>query len=115
MINTGLSQAIENLVPVEFALNDSRIKITITNYTFTRPEVPLGTIGVRNQSIYPTECRQRFATYKGKLYVEVNWYIDGVQQQTFQKDMGNIPIMVKVRHKIQTKALVKIAKIIKKK
>lgn len=97
MIHQGLSQAIENLVPVEFILNENRLKITITNYTFSKPEVPLGTIGIRNNSIYPSECRQRAATYKGKLYVDVDWYIDGIQQQSFQKDLGDIPIMLKVR------------------
>lgn len=96
MIHKGLSQAIENLIPVEFALNDNRVKIMITNYTFCRPEVPLGTIGVRNTSIYPSECRQRAASYKGKLYVDVDWYINGMQQQSFQKDLGDIPVMIKV-------------------
>lgn len=96
MVHKGLSQAIENLIPVEFALNDNRVKIVITNYTFCRPEVPLGTIGVRNTSIYPSECRQRAASYKGKLYVDVDWYINGMQQQSFQKDLGEIPVMIKV-------------------
>lgn len=96
MVHKGLSQAIENLIPVEFARGENRIKITITNYTFSRPEVPLGTIGVRNNSIYPSECRQRAASYKGRLYVDVDWYIDGIQQQPFQKDLGDIPVMIKV-------------------
>lgn len=96
MVHKGLTQAIENLVPVEFALNDRRIKLTITNFTFSKPEVPLGTIGVVNNSIYPSECRQRATSYKGKLFVDVSWYIDGVEQQPFQKELGYIPVMVKV-------------------
>lgn len=97
MIHKGLSQAIGNLIPVEFILNEKRIKITITNYTFSRPEVPMGTIGVKNNFVYPSECRQRAGTYKGKLYIDVAWYIDGMQQQSFQKDLGDIPVMIKVR------------------
>ncbi|KAJ8953552.1 hypothetical protein NQ318_002972 [Aromia moschata] len=73
MIRKGLSQAIDNLNPVEFVLSERRIKLKISNYTFNSPEVPFGTIGVRNNLIYPTECRQRAATYKGKLYVDVDW------------------------------------------
>lgn len=96
LIHKGLAQAIENLIPVEFSLNENHIKITITNYTLCRPEVPFGTIGVRNNYVYPSECRQRAASYKGKLFVDVNWYIDGIQQQSFQKDLGDIPVMIKV-------------------
>lgn len=100
MVHKGLSQAIQNLIPVEFTLNDNRIRIIITNYTLCRPEVPLGTIGVKNNCIYPSECRQRCASYRGKFYVDVNWYINGIQQQPFQKDLGEIPIMVKVKNQL---------------
>lgn len=96
LVDKGLSQIIEDLIPVEFLLNDKRIKLQISNYTFVNPQVPLNTIGVRNTLIFPTECRQRAATYKGKLYVDVDWSIDGVPQQFLQKDLGDIPIMVKV-------------------
>lgn len=96
MVDTGLSQAIKNLNPVEFTLNDRKIKLTITNHSFSCPEVPFGTIGVKNVQIYPTECRQRASTYKGKFFIEVDWYIDGVHQHSFQKDMGDVPIMIKV-------------------
>ncbi|KAJ8978610.1 hypothetical protein NQ317_010068 [Molorchus minor] len=95
MIEKGLSQAIDNLTPVEFLLNEKRIKLTISNCSLVSPEVPLGTIGISSNHVYPTECRQRAATYKGKFYVEVNWYVDDQQQQSFQKDLGEMPIMIK--------------------
>lgn len=96
MVNKGLSKAIQNLNPVEFLLNDRKVKLAITGFSLGRPEVPYGTIGVSNNLIYPTECRQRNATYSAKFLIEVEWYIDGQIQQPFTKDLGNIPIMVKV-------------------
>ncbi|CAG9824766.1 unnamed protein product [Phaedon cochleariae] len=95
MLDKGLSKAINDMTPIEFTLNDRKIKLMIGDYSFAKPAVPFGTIGVRNNAIFPTECRQRSATYKGKLMVTVNWFIDGEQQQSFQKDLGDVPIMVK--------------------
>lgn len=92
-----MDQAIDNLNPVEFILNEKRIKLIITGYTFNSPEVPFGTIAVARNVIYPTECRQRAASYKGKFVVQVDWFVDGQQQQSFQKDLGDIPVMIKVK------------------
>ncbi|CAG9773900.1 unnamed protein product [Ceutorhynchus assimilis] len=95
MIDQGLDKAISNLNPVEFKVNDQQIKLVITRFSLAQPQVPYGTVGVRNNLIYPTECRQRNATYSGKFLIDVEWYIDGQLQQPFTKDLGNIPVMVK--------------------
>lgn len=97
MVDKGLNEAIQNLVPVEFLVNNRQIKLTITGFSLAQPQVPFGTIGVRNTLIYPTECRQRKSTYSGKFLVNVEWYIDGQIQQPFTKDLGNIPIMIRVK------------------
>lgn len=96
MIDEGLNKAIENIPPIEFTLNSQKVKVVITGANLSKPEIPFGTIGVRNQFIYPTECRQRNASYKGKLTIDLDWYIDGQHQTSFQKEMGEIPIMIKV-------------------
>ncbi|XP_030750934.1 DNA-directed RNA polymerase I subunit RPA2 [Sitophilus oryzae] len=95
MVNEGLNKAIENIAPVEFMVNDRKIKLVITNFSLAPPQVPYGTIGVKNNLIYPTECRQRNSTYGGKFLIDVDWYINGQLQQPFTRDMGNIPIMIK--------------------
>ncbi|CAH1235901.1 unnamed protein product [Diabrotica balteata] len=95
MLNQGLSEAIKNLNPVEFLLNERKIKLTITNFLFQKPEVPPEMVLVKNKTIYPTSCRQSANTYKGKFLVEIDWYIDNEQQQSFTKDLGEIPVMVK--------------------
>lgn len=97
MVDTGLDDAISNLYPVEFELpNKDKISLTIDDATISYPAAPLGVVGLRNQNIYPTECKQRGVTYRGKLCIRVSWSINGRLQVAFDKDLGDIPIMIKV-------------------
>lgn len=100
MINKGMNKAIEDLIPVEFMFNSDRITLSISSASLNSCLVPMGTVGVNNPRVYPTECRQRAATYKGKFIATVNWSMNGSQQVSFEKDMGEIPIMVKVHNTI---------------
>lgn len=60
------------------------------------PVVPPGLCGVKSPYIYPTECRQRGITYKGRLVTKLSFKINGSQLAVVEKDLGQIPIMVKV-------------------
>ncbi|KAL1488883.1 hypothetical protein ABEB36_014676 [Hypothenemus hampei] len=95
MVDHGLEKAIENLSPMEILVDERRVKVVITGFSLGNPQVPYGTIGVKNNLIYPTECRQGHSTYSGKFLIEVEWYVDDQLQQPFTKDLGNIPIMLK--------------------
>ncbi|RZC39794.1 DNA-directed RNA polymerase I subunit RPA2, partial [Asbolus verrucosus] len=95
MINEGLDKAVEDLNPVEFVLNNDRIKLSIVEAHLNFPLLPMGAVGVKNTRIYPSECRQRASTYKGRFVARVNWSVNGAQQTAFDKDMGELPIMVK--------------------
>ena len=66
------------------------------NAAISKPAVPLGTIGVVKQDIYPTECRQRHSTYKGKLCVIFGWSLNGKPMPSITKDLGEVPIMLQV-------------------
>jgi len=46
--------------------------------------------------VFPTECRQRYTTYKGDFFVTLGWWLNGLQQPSVEKCLGAIPIMVKV-------------------
>lgn len=97
-MDRGLSDAIANMSPVEFAMpNSDRVTLQIEEAGISFPQLPMGSVGVKNHKILPTECRQRASTYKGKLSVKVSWSLNGNSKQFFMKDMGDIPIMVKVR------------------
>jgi len=62
-----------------------------------KPTIPSGKIGIKNCKIYPTECRQRGITYKGKITVRIGWSINSVEQEPLEKDLGEVPIMIKVK------------------
>lgn len=97
MVNKGLHDAVADIVPVEFALpNNDRICLRVEEVSLSCPLVPLGIIGVKNQRIFPSECRQRAATYKGKFNAKISWSVNNGHPVYFDKDMGDIPIMIKV-------------------
>lgn len=96
MLAEGLAAAVDDLVPVEFLVNGDRLRLEMGHATIECPQVPTGTILVKERRIFPSECRQRAATYRGRLTVEVRWFVNGVEKQSFAKDLGEIPIMVKV-------------------
>ena len=50
----------------------------------------------RSVKIFPSECRQRAATYRGRLSVTLKWKIDGQHAGAQSKMVGQVPIMVKV-------------------
>jgi len=47
-------------------------------------------------NIYPLECRQKHGTYSGALEVKLSWAIDGVEKGIIDRNIGQVPIMLKV-------------------
>ncbi|KAK9882973.1 hypothetical protein WA026_001189 [Henosepilachna vigintioctopunctata] len=90
----GLEKAVSDLEPVEFILNNDKLKFQIVEASISRPWVPYGTL-CSTSAIYPKECRQRAGTYKGKLAIRMAWWVNGKQQESIDKDLGDIPIMIK--------------------
>ncbi|KAK2584036.1 hypothetical protein KPH14_006488 [Odynerus spinipes] len=96
MLEDGLSEAIKDIIPVYVQLaNGDKVVLWIDDVSIYQPLVPSGSVGVKNHKIYPTECRQRGATYKGKVVIKIGWSINGTCQEILEKDLGDIPIMVK--------------------
>lgn len=97
MLDQGLDEIVGDMYPVFCKLpSDEVIEFKIEDATIGIPGVPHGTIGVKNPVIYPSECRQRASTYKARMIITIGWSIDGLKQQSFEKDMGEIPIMLRV-------------------
>ncbi|XP_011500009.1 PREDICTED: DNA-directed RNA polymerase I subunit RPA2 [Ceratosolen solmsi marchali] len=96
MLEKGLSEVVKNLLPVHLTLaSGDKVEIAFEDVTINYPTVPSGTIGVKNYKIYPSECRQRAATYKGKINAKISWFINGRQQETLEKCLGEVPIMLR--------------------
>lgn len=98
MLEDGLFQSLKDSTPVYLTLpNGDKVVLWLDDVHIYKPTVPSSTIGVKTCKIYPTECRQRGATYKGKIIVRLGWSINGKEQEVFEKDLGEVPIMVKVK------------------
>lgn len=97
MLDGGLSEAVDNLLPVYVTLaNGDKVELKIEHVSIQYPTVPSGTIGVKNHKVYPTECRQRAATYKGKMNITIGWLVNGRKQEPLERSLGEVPIMIKV-------------------
>lgn len=51
----------------------------------------------KNREIMPAECRERHCTYRGKLMAKLEYQINNQDPVEFYRDLGQLPIMVKVR------------------
>lgn len=70
MLREGLADCARNIRPVFFELpSKERIELRVSQLTIIPPTVPHTAIGVRKKRIFPTECRQRAATYKGMKFL----------------------------------------------
>lgn len=97
MVTDGLKAAIANLIPAMFELpTGEKVKITIDEAAFAKPSVPVDVVGIKNQRVLPTECRQRAATYKGDFKIRIMFNVGG-KSMTIDRSLGNLPIMIKVR------------------
>ena len=50
------------------------------------------------RDIFPMEARLRSITYSAPIWLEVSAHIDGVQRESFQTQIGKIPIMTKSKY-----------------
>ena len=83
-----------DIPPVEFALkNGQRIVLKFNSASIGKPNLPEG-VWAKNQHVYPKESRMRKATYTGRLTAQIGWSIDGQDQRPYDKNLGEIPIMV---------------------
>ncbi|ROV91322.1 hypothetical protein VSDG_07749 [Cytospora chrysosperma] len=49
----------------------------------------------KNREIFPAECRERHATYRGKLTATLEYRINDGDPHEFVRELGNMPIMIK--------------------
>ncbi|KAI9303075.1 hypothetical protein BJ944DRAFT_166080 [Cunninghamella echinulata] len=63
--------------------------------TILPPMVNERDVTTLNRKTYPTECRERLTTYRGRLQVKLCWRINDGPMQSDVRDLGLIPIMVR--------------------
>ncbi|XP_018361298.1 PREDICTED: DNA-directed RNA polymerase I subunit RPA2 isoform X2 [Trachymyrmex cornetzi] len=96
MLEDGLFYSLKDCTPVYLTLtNGDKVVLWMDDVHIYKPTIPSSTIGVKTCKIYPTECRQRGSTYKGKIIARLGWSVNGKEQELLEKDLGEVPIMVK--------------------
>ena len=73
----------------------NKLSLRITNIYVGKPELPPTNKFTVNRNIYPAECRERHATYRGRLKVKLAYRINGGEWREDTRDMGRIPIMLR--------------------
>lgn len=93
-MTNGLYQAVKAMKPLEFTVKSDRVSLVIVDAVISPPMVPKGSL-CKEPKIYPSECRGRRSTYRGKLTADVCWSVNGIQKDIIKQFLGYIPIMVK--------------------
>ena len=56
---------------------------------------PSNKVALKNRNIYPAECRERHATYRGKLRARLEFKVNNGDWREEVCDLGSIPIMLR--------------------
>ncbi|KAL9593839.1 MAG: hypothetical protein Q9179_005669 [Wetmoreana sp. 5 TL-2023] len=74
----------------------NRLSVRIRDVFLEKSTIPpINKYSTRNREIFPAECRERHATYRGKLRVRLEYKVNGGPWQETIREMGQIPIMLK--------------------
>lgn len=90
--NAAAAQDGEGLEPAQ----GNRLSLRIREVFVEKATIPpANKYSTKNREIYPAECRERHATYRGKLRIRLEYRVNAGQWQESVRDMGQIPIMLK--------------------
>ncbi len=88
--------------------NVDEFKIKFDKIRITQPEITEADGSKRK--IYPVEARLRKITYAAPVYITVSAHINGAQRESFETQIGNLPIMLKSKqchlHKLNREELI---------
>ncbi len=98
----------KEIVPTIIPHNIDDFKIKLDKIWTKKPEVTEADGSTRN--IFPCEARLRKLTYSAPTYITVSAHINGVQRESFDTQIGNLPIMLKSKwchlHKLSRQELI---------
>jgi DNA-directed RNA polymerase beta subunit len=82
-----------DIVPTIIPSDVKEFKIKFDNLRIEKPVLVEADGSKRD--VYPMEARLRKLTYDAPIYIEVSTIVDGVQRETFETQIGTIPVMLK--------------------
>lgn len=78
----------------------NRLTVRCKNVMLQKSQVPPSNKFAKNREILPAECRERHSTYRGKLMATFEYRINNGDPVEFVRELGQLPIMVKVSRTI---------------
>lgn len=84
--------------PAEELGGKNRLSVRIQDVFLDKAVLPPSNkVALKNRNILPAECRERHATYRGKLRARLEYRVNGEDWQEEVCDLGQVPIMLRVR------------------
>lgn len=78
------------------AAERNKLTIRYKGVTLQKSLVPPSNKFAKTREIFPAECRERHATYRGKLAATFEYRINNGDPKEFVREIGQMPIMIKV-------------------
>ena len=73
--------------------------------TVGKPRLPAGVGQASDYNLYPKECVERKGSYLAPVNVDLEWSVDADDPNTHRQSLGEIPIMVMVRTRLDLTSL----------
>ena len=75
----------------------NKLNVRVSEVYLDKPALPpTNKFTTRNRNIYPSECRERHATYRGKLRVKLEFQVNNGDWMESIRELGQVPIMLRV-------------------
>lgn len=75
----------------------NRLNVRIKEVFLEKPTLPpTNKFTTSNRNIYPSECRERHATYRGKLRARLEYQVNNGEWSESVRELGQVPIMLRV-------------------
>ena len=92
----GLTGLLQDLEGGQGRRPRNRLSVKIQNVYLDKAALPpTNKVSIRNRKIYPAECRERHATYRGKLRARLAYKINDNEWVETDRDLGQVPLMLK--------------------
>lgn len=74
---------------------NNKLYIRYKGITLLKPQVPPTNKWAKHRAVYPSECRERHSTYRGRLLATIQYCVNSGPQVEIVRDIGQLPIMLK--------------------
>ena len=75
----------------------NRLSVRLKEVFVEKARIPsTNKFSTRNREIFPAECRERHATYRGRMRVKLEYRVNEAEWTETVRELGQLPIMLKV-------------------